>query len=64
MKKAGIVKVMCYNCHYERWEVKDEAGTAKMLCPCCGTRTVLQVASRRHIQIDIYAPQGQVIIEN
>ena len=64
MKKAGIVKVMCYNCHFERWEVKDEEGTAKMLCPCCGSKVVLQAASRRNIQIDIYAPQGQVIIEN
>lgn len=40
---------------------KDETGMIRFLCPNCGTVTVSKEKSRRHIQIDMYAPKGEVL---
>ena len=33
----------------------------RFVCPNCGTVTVSKEKSRRHIQIDMYAPKGEVL---
>lgn len=65
MSKFGCEKsvpFVCVNCHTEIEGIKDENGKTKVKCPYCGTVTVSQIKSRRHIQIDVYAPQGQSVI--
>lgn len=64
MKKERVIKVMCQNCHYEEYRLCNESGQASLQCPCCGAKTVNSIISRRHMQIDVYAPKGQVIIIN
>lgn len=64
MKQEGIVKVMCQNCHFEDYRMWNEAGQASLRCPSCGALTVNKIVSRRHMQIDVYAPKGQVIVFN
>ena len=56
------VRCKCVNCGNEIAGVKDMNGKIKMKCPYCGTVTVSRVMSRRHVQIDVYAPQGQSTI--
>ncbi len=58
------VKVICNNCFQETLGLRDESGVIKFKCPKCGTLTVSKVMSRRHVQIDMYAPQGQVVIDS
>ena len=33
----------------------------RFVCPHCGTITISKEKSRRHIQIDMYAPKGEVL---
>ena len=40
---------------------KNETGMTRFVCPHCGTVTVSKEKSRRHIQIDMYAPKGEVL---
>ncbi len=56
------VKVLCINCQcmIDAW--RDETGLTKSKCPKCGSVTVSRVMSRRHMQLDMYAPKGQQII--
>ena len=56
------VKVICLNCHITINALRDENGHTKSTCPRCGAMTVSKVITRRHLQYDIFAPQGQVLI--
>ena len=58
------VKFTCPNCKRDdvAWQGKD--GMTRFQCPRCGTVTVAKPMSRRHVQLDIYAPKGQVLVEN
>lgn len=57
------VTVMCHNCQSQVVGWQDQSGLMRIQCPKCGTVTVSKVMSRRHIQLDIYAPKGQVLLE-
>lgn len=57
-----LIEQECPNCHQKIMVWRDEEGRAKWVCPKCKTATVSKVMSRRHIQMDIYAPQGQVLL--
>ena len=61
--QAKAVKVICNNCFQEIYVYRDEEGFIKYKCPKCGSVTVSKVMGRRHVQIDMYAPQGQEIID-
>ena len=37
------------------------ADMIRFVCPHCGTITISKEKSRRHIQIDMYAPKGEVL---
>ena len=56
------VEKECPNCHKKIIVMQDADGVAKWVCPRCGTKTVSKLITRRHIQMDIYAPQGQVAL--
>lgn len=56
------VRVICTNCRSENVGWRDETGMTKVQCPKCGAVTVSKVMSRRHVQLDIYAPKGQELI--
>lgn len=56
------VETECPNCHHKIVVWRDKDGRAKWVCPQCRTMTVSKVMSRRHVQMDIYAPEGQVLM--
>lgn len=62
--KEKTVKVICNNCFQQTIGLRDETGVIKYRCSKCGTVTISKVMSRRHIQFDMYAPQGQEIIDD
>lgn len=64
LKKSNIGKVVCLNCYYETCCLREEDGFSKLKCPYCGAVTMIRSISRRHVQIDVYAPKGQKILEN
>lgn len=57
------VSFVCLNCHKEIIGIRDVNGLTKVRCPHCGTVTVSRVMSRRHVTYDIYAPDGQVLMD-
>lgn len=61
--KERMVKVICNNCFRSEYGVRDATGLIKFQCPYCGTVSVSKAMSRRHVQIDIYAPKGQTLID-
>ena len=61
--KEKTVEVVCNNCFRKTMGIRDETGRIKYKCSKCGTVTVSKVMGRRHVQIDMYAPQGQEIID-
>ena len=58
------VKVVCHNCHLVQTAWQDENGVTKYQCPKCGAVSVSRIMSRRHVTLDIYAPKGQVVVNN
>lgn len=56
------VEVMCLNCYKKITAWRDEKGMTKSKCPRCGTITITKVKTRRHVQYDVYAPDGQTVI--
>ena len=62
-KRAKIVRYNCLNCQSQMSGIQDSEGRTKLKCAKCGTVTVSKVMSRRYIQIDIYAPHRQKILD-
>lgn len=54
---------VCMNCHKKIIGIRDANGMTKVKCPHCGTVTVSKAVSRRHIRLDVYAPEGQSIMQ-
>lgn len=65
MQKYGCkpVETECPNCHHKIIVWRDAEGKAKWVCPRCKTMTASKVMSRRHVQMDIFAPEGEVLIQ-
>lgn len=65
MQKYGCksVEMECPNCHQKIIVWRDTEGKSKWVCPRCKTMTVSKVMSRRHVQMDIFAPEGEVLIQ-
>ena len=64
MQKDGgskPVSFKCFNCNHQEIAWKDETGMIRFVCSNCVTITVSKEKSRRHIQIDMYAPKGEVL---
>ena len=57
------VPYVCLNYHNRIIGIRDVNGLTKVKCPHCGTVTVSRVISRRHVQMDVYAPEGQTIMQ-
>lgn len=62
--KMKAVKVICNNCFQQTIGLRDETGMIKYRCAKCGTVTISKVMGRRHIQFDMYAPQGQELMDD
>jgi len=62
--KEKPVKVLCNNCKNTVIGIRDTNGLTKIRCPRCGTVTVFSLMGRRHVRLDIYAPQGQEFIDD
>ena len=62
--KMKAVKVICNNCFQQTFGLRDETGMIKYRCAKCGTVTISKVMSRGHIQFDMYAPQGQELMDD
>ena len=56
------VRFRCVNCNHESVGWKGKDGLTRFKCPRCGTVTVSKVMTRRHIRLDVYAPEGQVAL--
>ena len=65
MQKFGNkpVEMECPNCQHKTIVCRDAEGRAKWVCPRCRATTVSKVMSRRHVQMDIYAPEGEVLVQ-
>lgn len=57
MKFEEQVSCVCVHCRKEITGIRDGNGKTKAKCPHCGTVTVSQAVGRRHVQLDVYAPQ-------
>jgi len=57
------VPFVCVNCHQKTIGIRDINGLTKVKCPHCGTVTISRVMSRRHVSLDVYAPEGQTIMQ-
>lgn len=57
------VPFVCVNCHQKTIGIRDINGLTKVKCPHCGTVTISRVMSRRHVLLDVYAPEGQTIMQ-
>lgn len=60
--KPKMVRAVCNNCLKETACLRNENGQIRFRCSCCGSKTFSNVKGRRHVQIDIYAPDGQTLI--
>lgn len=61
--KPKAVKVVCNNCFQQTMGIRDENGIIKYQCSRCGAKNISKVMGRRHIQLDMYAPNGQELID-
>ena len=62
-EKGGLpIKWVCMNCHKNIVGNQGSDGLTRIQCPYCGTVTVSKIISRRHVQVDLYAPQGQELL--
>lgn len=61
--KPKAIKVVCTNCFHLMTGYRDENGMIKYQCTRCGAKSISKVMSRRHAQLDIYAPLGQELID-
>ncbi len=52
----------CVNCSHQVIGYRNKDGKVKIQCPKCGVKYVSQKKGRRHEQIDVYAPEGQVAL--
>ena len=57
------VSHICLNCEKRIIGIRGVNGITKVKCPNCGTVTVSEVMSRRHVSYDVYAPEGQVLMQ-
>lgn len=62
--KEKAISVFCCNCHKETIGIRNAEGITKIQCRHCRAITVSQVKGRRHVQLDIYAPQGRELIDD
>ncbi len=61
--KPKAVKVVCNNCFRITTGYRDENGVVKYQCTRCGATSVSKVMGRRHVQLDVYAPAGQELLD-
>ena len=52
----------CNNCAQKLIGFANGTGTVKYECPRCQCKLISKPKGRRHTQIDIFAPQGQVAL--
>ncbi len=57
------VPVICINCGKRVSGIRELNGVTKVKCPHCGTVMVSKAVSRRHIVCDVYAPEGQLLMQ-
>lgn len=60
---SSPVVAECFNCHHKQIALRTKDGTTKMKCEYCGAVSISKIKSRRHLQLDIYAPKGQVLLQ-
>ena len=61
--KPKAIKVVCNNCFRITTGYRDENGVVKYQCTRCGATSVSKVMGRRHVQLDVYAPAGQELLD-
>ena len=61
--KPKAIKVVCNNCFRITTGFRDENGFVKYQCTRCGATSVSKVMGRRHVQLDIYAPARQELLD-
>ena len=60
--RPSYTVVVCLNCKHEHLCYADSNGEVKFKCSVCGTKTDYKIVSRRHVQVDVYAPKGQTLV--
>ena len=58
------IKWVCLNCRSIIVGFQGEDGLTRIKCLHCGTVTVSKLISRRHVQVDVFAPQGQELLRS
>lgn len=56
-------KRCCPNCGTVETGCRDEHGVLRLTCRCCGTYLVSRPRGRRHENMDVYAPKGEMLAE-
>lgn len=54
-------KMVCNNCFCPLTGIKNEKGIVRVRCPYCGAITTASAKSRRVIQMELVAPEGQEV---
>lgn len=62
--KAKAVRVICNNCFQQTIGFGMKPEWLNTGVPGCGALTVSKVMGRRHVQYDMYAPQGQELMDD
>ena len=62
MENCTPKKMICNNCFREMIGWVDAQGITKVKCYHCGAITISKKKSRREVQINIIAPNGQKVI--
>lgn len=57
----GVKKMVCNNCFCPLVGFKDEKGRIRVKCPKCGMVTTASAKSRRVVQMELVAPEGQEV---
>lgn len=57
----GVKKMVCNNWFHPLVGFKDEKGVIRVRCPNCGTVTTANAKSRRVVQMELVAPEGQEV---
>lgn len=54
-------KLICNNCFCPLTGIKTEKGIVRVRCSYCGVVTTASVKSRRVVQMELIAPEGQEV---
>lgn len=59
MEKGEQVTTVCVKCKKDIPGTKEADGSVRAKCPYCGMIVISQRLSRRHMRLEVFAPNNQ-----